>query len=244
MKQKTALLIRISNNRFVAAVDVRRGLVVNAAPILRYMLGWNESRVVIYANSKRWQVLKMPYSVIPDKFAMMVIDPGKTTGVATGIFRTDKGDDMIKSVFARAVKKKTISSWEEKGDSELQAWCLATHWSSFLFKCNVTLSIPIPNIYLVVEDFKLRQLNALLFSVEVISGLKTLLIKGIPHQGTGWGAAVWPIGKPEFQQPSQAKRRTNQHLKDLGIYVPRSEHERDVRRHMIVKVDDVLNGKG
>jgi hypothetical protein len=47
-------LITINAPHFNAAVVVREGLVVDSAPILRYMRGWHESRVFGYAGRKGW----------------------------------------------------------------------------------------------------------------------------------------------------------------------------------------------
>jgi hypothetical protein len=48
-------VIRIEAPHFVAAVILDRyGKVVRAAPILRYMTGWQHSRVERYAASKGW----------------------------------------------------------------------------------------------------------------------------------------------------------------------------------------------
>jgi hypothetical protein len=181
--------------------------------------------------------------IIPDKFAVMTVDPGKTSGCSQGVFRTDKGDDMLTTVFARAVGKKQVHSWDEKGESEDQSWAICDRWSAFLFKCNVDYAIPLPYIYLVIEDFALRELQAQLQSVAVIAGIKTLLCRKLDPKSANEQAFVrWPLGRPTFQTPSTAKRRTNAMLKQLGI-LEGSVHERDARRHLVAKVNDVLDGK-
>jgi hypothetical protein len=172
--------------------------------------------------------------IIPDKFAIMTVDPGGTSGCATGVFRTDKGHDMLSSIFERAVSKGQIRSWEERGSEEAQAWAIAQHWTQFHFKCNVEYSIPIRNIYFVIEDFQLRELQAKLHSVAVNFGVRTLLVGK---------DGLWPLGEPVYQQPSQAKTRNNKQLKELGLWVVASEHRRDALRHMITKVSDILDGK-
>lgn len=164
----------------------------------------------------------------------MTVDPGGTTGCATGIFRTDRGDDMLATVFARAVKKNQISTWEEKGPCELQSRAIVAHWTQFQFHCNVEFAIPLPNIYLVMEDFALRELQAQLMAVEIKGGVKSLLVG---KHGN------WPLGQIHFQTPSTAKRRNNAMLKELGVYVTRSEHQRDATRHLVAKVNDILDGK-
>jgi hypothetical protein len=50
-------MIRIVAPHFVAGVvfnEIERGTVVQAAPIVRYMLGWNAARVKSYCKQKRW----------------------------------------------------------------------------------------------------------------------------------------------------------------------------------------------
>jgi hypothetical protein len=180
--------------------------------------------------------------IIPDKFAVMTVDPGGTSGCSQGVFRTDKGDDMLASVFARAVEKKQVHSWNEKGESEDQSWAICSYWVAFRFKCNVEYAVPTSYIYLVMEDFALRELQAQLQSVAVIAGVKTLLSRGGRFDTKERTFARWPFGKPTFQTPSTAKRRTNVMLKQLGI-LEGSVHERDARRHLVAKVNDVLDGK-
>jgi hypothetical protein len=48
-------LLRFEAPHFVAAVECRDGMVVGAAPILRYMLGWTCSRAQSYAAMKGWK---------------------------------------------------------------------------------------------------------------------------------------------------------------------------------------------
>jgi len=47
--------IRMEAPHFVAAVDVERGVVVHAAPIVAYMRGWHFARVMDYAQRKGWR---------------------------------------------------------------------------------------------------------------------------------------------------------------------------------------------
>lgn len=182
----------------------------------------------------------MPTKIIPDKFAVMTVDPGGTTGCSTGVFRTDKGDDMLRAIFERAVKKRQVRSWEVRGDTELQAWTICEGWSAFKFRCNVEYGIADPDIHLVIESFFLRELQAQLASVEVISGMKTLLVKKLQPKTANDNLVRWPLGRPKYQQPSVGKRCTNQRLRDLGIWVVGSEHERDARRHLVQFVDGIL----
>lgn len=48
-------MLRITSNHFCAGVVLRNGRVVRAAPILKYMIGWNELRVLSYARMRGWK---------------------------------------------------------------------------------------------------------------------------------------------------------------------------------------------
>jgi hypothetical protein len=170
--------------------------------------------------------------IVPDKFAVFAVDPGGTTGCATGLFRTDRGDDMLYSVIDRAVKKKSIDTWEEEGGPHEQAWSIVRKWVDFRFRCNTELNIPIPHIHLVCESFHLRTQNADLSPVLVIGGMLVLLY--------GREEEHFALGQPDWQMPSEAKRVTNSRLRSLGLWVRGSEHRRDALRHIVTKVDTLL----
>jgi|SoimicmetaTmtLMB_FD_contig_31_3692696_length_434_multi_2_in_0_out_0_1 hypothetical protein len=51
--------IQITSTSFCAGVVLDRGLVVRAAPILKYMIGWDRSRVLSYARGRGWRVQLM-----------------------------------------------------------------------------------------------------------------------------------------------------------------------------------------
>lgn len=48
------VLVRITAPHLVAGLQARDGRVVRAAPILRYMLGWDGSRLADYCERKGW----------------------------------------------------------------------------------------------------------------------------------------------------------------------------------------------
>lgn len=50
------MLLRIIAPWFVAGVVLRDDIVVEAAPILRYTVGWSEERLRSYAKRRRWNV--------------------------------------------------------------------------------------------------------------------------------------------------------------------------------------------
>jgi hypothetical protein len=49
-------LIRIEAPHFVAGADLRDDVVICAAPIIGYMIGWNYWRLFSYCEEKRWRV--------------------------------------------------------------------------------------------------------------------------------------------------------------------------------------------
>jgi hypothetical protein len=51
-------LIQIDSGYFCAGVVVEpRGIVIKAAPILKYMVGWNSKRVHEYCRVKNWSIV-------------------------------------------------------------------------------------------------------------------------------------------------------------------------------------------
>lgn len=48
-------LIRIVAPHFVAGVIARGGVIVEAAPIVRYMLGWDGRRFAAYCRRQQWE---------------------------------------------------------------------------------------------------------------------------------------------------------------------------------------------
>jgi hypothetical protein len=51
---KDEILVRVASRYFISGIVLRDGLVVKAAPILRYMIGWSSSRAVGYIDGKGW----------------------------------------------------------------------------------------------------------------------------------------------------------------------------------------------
>ena len=49
-------MIVIDAPHLYAAVILQGDTVTNAAPIVRYMLGWSRSRVIEYCERKNWKV--------------------------------------------------------------------------------------------------------------------------------------------------------------------------------------------
>ncbi len=49
------VLIAINAPHFYAGIVARDGLVIESAPIVKYMIGWSGRRVADYCASKRWK---------------------------------------------------------------------------------------------------------------------------------------------------------------------------------------------
>jgi hypothetical protein len=53
-------MIVLSAPTFTAAVVLENGIVVRAAPIVAYMMGWDRRRVLGYAHKRNWRSSEMP----------------------------------------------------------------------------------------------------------------------------------------------------------------------------------------
>lgn len=51
-------LLSIEADHFVAGISLKNDQVVEAAPILKYMHGWQRSRVESYCDTKNWKVVE------------------------------------------------------------------------------------------------------------------------------------------------------------------------------------------
>jgi len=54
--ERGAIGFRVTASHFVAGGEIRRGKVVRAAPIIRYMRGWSGREVKAYCDKKGWRV--------------------------------------------------------------------------------------------------------------------------------------------------------------------------------------------
>lgn len=57
-----SLLVRVVAPHFVAGIVFDKARVVEAAPILRYMLGWTAMAVRRYVDGKGWSASRCSYS--------------------------------------------------------------------------------------------------------------------------------------------------------------------------------------
>jgi hypothetical protein len=188
---------------------------------------------------------------IPEKFAVMTVDPGGTTGVAQGLFNTRGGRLTIRSLVGRAVRKEAVRVAEvvparepgPRAESAHQAAILYRAWLDFNFKATVELGVSVPDVHLVIEDFQLRQRSAELSPVEVTHAFLAYL-RG--ETGTWAAMSLTPAGRLHFQAASEAKTyATNERLKLWGAYglTVGKEHGRDAARHLILRASKILDGE-
>ncbi len=172
---------------------------------------------------------RVRHMIIPDKFAVMAIDPGGTTGIAAALLNAGKAQ-TTHQLLRRAVQKKVLAVGEitAKGRNAetRQAEKLYDEWMKFKFIANVEKGIPLPYIYLVVEDFQLRQRSVDLSPVKITWGLLSLI----------------PEEEMLMQQPSEAKSyATNERLRKWGVWAVGKEHGRDAVRHLALRASKVLS---
>lgn len=159
--------------------------------------------------------------------AIFAVDPGGTTGVARGLF--DLRQATVSACMRRARSKGHLESWEVKGNHIEQAWAIAKEFADWHYKVHVEQQlVNVNRTFFVIEDFIPRQINFDPIAIFIIGGIETLLVPQGGVQGY----------EGERRQPHQ-KWNTDLWLKDNRIWVP-SQHERDARRHLAGKLDDLL----
>ena len=175
--------------------------------------------------------------VIPERFAIVAIDPGTTTGAAAGLFRAAAD---IKTCLATG----DWEAWEVEGSPAEQAWQILEEFRDRQSDWNIR-GVSLEHIYLCCESFQLRISKAhgaasdkrMLDSIRVISAMEALCL----YQAHKPGEWVQPWIRIEFRPPSSAKKYvTNERLRRWGGWVVGSEHKRDAMRHLISKVSDLL----
>jgi hypothetical protein len=167
--------------------------------------------------------------------AIFSIDPGGTTGCATGLI--DLRQITVKKAMKRAVAKQNLNTWEEQGTPVEQAWSISRKILDFLFTVHIEKSyIENRSFYIVSESFEIRQMGADLAPVKVQSGFETLL--------SGAFKDSWKKdGFYRTQTASEAKGFCSDHMLDLwGLLKGKTPHERDALRHLSKRVDTLLKG--
>jgi hypothetical protein len=202
--------------------------------------------------------------------AIMAIDPGKTTGVARGLF----GPGMeagLKDALANAV---SLETWEVEGTAPVQCWELVSEFHDWVYGLVAGGVLEVgevgKSVCLVVEDFRLRTQNVDLDPVLIIGGLTTLLVPrsaglagtlGAGEDAVGTLAGSYALGATvAFQQPADAFRFAT--ADRLAEWMPGgrsavlrlcgggrgrgggsvSEHRRDAFRHLLFRLAVEMGG--
>lgn len=160
----------------------------------------------------------------PDTHAVFALDPGGTSAVAAAYVDLKP---TLKETLLSARRKKTMEvegTWSEQGA------IIGDLMARFLFAAQVESRLSLDRIHFVFEDFVLRMpaVTTNLTSIWVMASAAT-------HHG---------LTKPEieYQQPSEAKAlATNARLKMWDLWVYGSEHERDANRHLVLKVNKLVD---
>lgn len=177
------------------------------------------------------------------KYAIMTVDPGKTTGTAFGLFNMERAR-TIEGLMRRAIRKKALIvgqiAMPEGADEQFwnvrQGALLFREWLKFK-QLAFDYGVPIPNILLVIEDFQLRQRSADLSPVEVTNAFLAHLA-GVSNT---WAAMSLGTQGIIFQSASEAKTyATDERIRRWGLWTVGKEHGRDATRHLALRASKLL----
>lgn len=167
------------------------------------------------------------------RFAVYTIDPGGTTGCGYGEFRPRS---TIKKTFAAG----DWDTWEVPGEYYEQALVifrdLVRRRQRWLKRGG-----SFRDFHVVIESFQLLVHKArgagsdpaMLAPVRVTSALIALA-----HAFEGEGGERWLF---DYQTPGEKASITPDRLRRMGLWVVGSEHRRDAVRHMVVRVDRLID---
>lgn len=172
-----------------------------------------------------------------DKFAIMWVDPGTTSGVARGTFVPVHGGG-IEEHFAFALWE----TWEVEGTPGEQAWEIMGEWRDWRDDLFLQQAYHPSRVIFGMESFQLRLNKArgagssehMLDPIRVISACDALSY----HDG---GERRWT--NIEFQTPSQKSTITNDRLRRWDLWTVGSEHRRDATRHLAIRLSSFIDGK-
>lgn len=168
-------------------------------------------------------------------FAIFSVDPGDTTGCATVVGNLNLL--TVAQIMRRARTKGHINTWEETGPYNTQSWAIAHKVVDFYFNVHVERGLIEANsFYIVIEDFKLRLMSAVLSPIWITAGLEVLLSNALDGQ--------WELdGFYRRQMPHEAKGFcSDKMLKAWRLHRGKSAHERDALRHVASRIDKLLQG--
>jgi hypothetical protein len=190
--------------------------------------------------------------MIPDVFAVMTVDPGRATGVSQGAFRASGDPATVEATLRRAVRKGAVRASVLDGPACEQAHYIARFWRDFRFRMTVEWGVPGAALFLVVEDFQLRQMAVDLAPVEVFAALRA--VQRVPVTD-GW---FDDVSAGQLVRPSASEARTfgtDTRMREWGVYEigmkadrrggPRmvGDHARAALSHLCLGVNKCLEGK-
>jgi hypothetical protein len=164
--------------------------------------------------------------VLPERVGVMAIDPGGTTGVACG-------DVELRQTLAETIAVASWGTYVFDGEPWMQGRDLVELLQEFVARFNLDGGA-LDQVYVSIEDFQLRQRHADLVPLQVDSAFRT-----------AWSYACPALEmRLVYQQPSDGMRVTDARLRKLGCWVVGSPHKRDAMRHLILRVNRIMEGRG
>ena len=77
LSQMQTMLAQITAPHFVAGIVLDDGTVTTAAPIVKYMIGWNRDRVRDYCHQKAWHIRIIQQEVLLRPCGECQLKPGE-----------------------------------------------------------------------------------------------------------------------------------------------------------------------
>lgn len=174
--------------------------------------------------------------VVPERFAVMTIDPGGRTGVAQGLFKAQR---TVGLTLKRATRLGAIRAATVEGPFVYQATLLKQSWERFLFHAHVEQRVPRRSVLLAVEDFQLRQVAVELSPVEVFSAFWALMT--VDLGGSALPRLVQPSASDAFGFATlERMREWGFGREHYGVISREGDHRQSACRHLALMVNYVL----
>lgn len=168
----------------------------------------------------------------PNAWAVMAVDPGGTTGIATALINIEQ--PTVASCIKRAMRKGHINTWNLTGPYVDQVLAIQKASSEFWYEVHILKAyIQAMRCSLVVEGFEIHTLAADVIPLQILSGLETL-------DAAGNGAAKHGDDFFVVQRPMDQQFCTDEMLQDWGLWKGKSTHERSALKHLAKRIDGLL----